>query len=108
MSELCDDNVEGQSERQSMSGSRRVWKPHVLPRKYLKQGTCTLLNKNGCLFVVLGLWFFETVFHSISSLLPERERKKRGMIGEIENIQTTSTSTYCKWVLFPSINYINP
>ena len=41
MSELCDDNrVEGQSQRQSMSGGRRVWKPHVLPRKYLEQGMC--------------------------------------------------------------------
>ena len=38
MSELCDNDITGQSQWQSMSGSRGFWKPHVLPRKYLKQG----------------------------------------------------------------------
>ena len=40
-------------------------------------------------FVVLGLAAFETVFHSLSGRLPERERKRREMIVEIKNVQTT-------------------
>ena len=39
---------------------------------------------------------FETLFQSISGLLPERGRKKREMIDERKNVQTTPTRTYCK------------
>ena len=37
-----------------------------------------------------------TVFQSISGRLPERERKKREMIGERKNVQTTPIRTNCK------------
>ena len=39
---------------------------------------------------------FETVFQSISGRLPERGRKKREMIDERKNVQTTPTRTFCK------------
>ena len=44
--------------------------------------------------VVLGLTAFETVFQSISGRLPERGRKKREVIDERKNVQTTPTRTY--------------
>ena len=37
---------------------------------------------------------FETVFQSISGRLPERGRKKREVIDERKNVQTTPTRTY--------------
>ena len=39
---------------------------------------------------------FETVFQSVSGRLPERGRKKREMINERKNVQTTPTRTHCK------------
>ena len=39
---------------------------------------------------------FETVFQSISDRLPERGRKKREVIDERKNVQTTPTRTYYK------------
>ena len=46
--------------------------------------------------VVLGLRPFETVFQSILGRLPEKGRKKREMIDERKNVQTTPVRTYCK------------
>ena len=74
MSELCDNNVEGQSERQSMSGSRRVWKPHVLPRKYLEQGM--LLNKNGWLVGCFGFNGSLRQYFILYQAVSQREREK--------------------------------
>ena len=39
---------------------------------------------------------FETVFQSILPYPPKRGRKKREMIDERKNVQTTPTHTYCK------------
>ena len=41
-------------------------------------------------------WPFETVFRSILGRLPKRGRKKREIIDERKNVQTTPTRTYCK------------
>ena len=45
----------------------------------------------------LTFYTFETVCQSISDRLPKRRRKRREMIDEIKNVQTTSTRTYCKY-----------
>ena len=51
---------------------------------------------------------FETVFQSISGSLPERGRKKREMIVERKNVQTTPTCSYCKCRSpFPTLIHIS-
>ena len=54
------------------------------------------LHLVGCL--VGCFWPFESVhvLQSISGRLLERGRKKREMIDESKNVQTTPTRTYCK------------
>ena len=56
--------------------------------------------------VVLGLTAFEIVFQSISGRLPKSGRKKKEMIDETKNVQTTPTRTFCK--RSRPLSYSNP
>ena len=77
---------------------RRFYKERLILRKpvCISSDDKTLPNKEVCWLVVLGSSGLEAVFQSISSRLPERVRKKREMIDERKNVQTTSTRTDCK------------
>ena len=46
--------------------------------------------------VVLGLKALETVFLSISGLLPKGGRKRKERIDKSKNVKTNPTRTYCK------------
>ena len=80
---------------------RKTWHKIKVPR-YTISLFVICLNKNtvivpDCwLFVVLGLTPFETIFQSISGRLPKRGRKKREVIDERKNVQTTPSRTYYK------------
>ena len=64
-----------------------------------------------CLKGLVGWLFwikrpFETVFQSISGRLTKRGRKKRELIDERKNVQTTPTRTY--WKHSRPLPYYNP